>query len=1005
MNATMRFLTVVLMLAAAGTATYTAPREAQGRTCPAPIAPIAGGAGDRTSNGFDDGVRGGEAAYAAGELILLLRPGRTAADLRCVAAELNAVVVAGGAGRHGLAGVPNVALLQLAPGVSVERTAALLERPRYRDLILGAEPNIYQELARADSTSDPNVNDPLMPLQWGVSNAGQVPSKSNDYPGAIGAGWPLLANPFDSTKAKYRYSMRVRQGWALAVRSAWMLSKVKVAVLDNSLTEHPDLEVKVAESGSAIVRDSERGVKVELVAPAGTIRFRTINNMLRNVGDPTRDVRSCEFSWDIPGNQPPDPNRLAQILAQRDAMVCGVPTTTSILTIEGAYSGTFTLTHGGRSTAPIEFSFNGYGNKQTGIDPGGDKLEADYRREETRIAGQLKALFGKLGARNLNIQVRTGAPAADAPWRQEFRIVIEGAGRELGVAASNFVPLNNVFEATVTDAAKQQTVAMVGLRFGEPGGSFKIAYEGVPSAVIPDGASPLQVQNALQVIPALAGKVTVRPVKMGGETMPRLFNVTVDGVVAQTEDAFTVVDRVGGDPRPRATVRSFAPSASETPPAGQVARDAPFVINATGTGTYSTSPAVMRISQNAAPGTWVTDQGLLGRAAVIPGNQAKETGKWPGTAEPFDDHGTMIAGVIAATPNNALGMTGVVGTSTVLLNGLVNAGGKDFDTANLIEYAHSKLKPHVVNLSMGSNPRMLDLDPDDVSDPKATSLVNTAIGDAPAGAQTLFVVAPGNDSADIRRPNVAWEAAKDRAAAAARTAAAAANPPLSPFLLQAKVQDARDAVAYPGTAPCRPLGNGVTVRPVGNQLQATRGGTLSMLQMPNGTYDRGNLLCVAAADWNGHLSSFSNWGPGAVDVAAPGSNIMTTGYGGTYAVVDGTSFAAPMVAGVAALVYYAVPHAQPWLVKCAILSSATSKPLRPPRLTELPFAGQLVDNRLPYASPLTVNGMVQASEAISAAKSLDMRVRRAQDGRGSWPTCVQKRGFFGGWKNTPVLRP
>ena len=85
--------------------------------------------------------------------------------------------------------------------------------------------------------------------------------------------------------------------------------------------------------------------------------------------------------------------------------------------------------------------------------------------------------------------------------------------------------------------------------------------------------------------------------------------------------------------------------------------------------------------------------------------------------------------------------------------------------------------------------------------------------------------------------------------------------------------------------------------------------------------------------------------------------------------------------------------------------SLRTPPLRPPRLTELPFAGQLVDNRLPYASPLTVNGMVQASEAISAAKSLDMRVRRAQDGRGSWPTCVQKRGFFGGWKNTPVLRP
>ena len=115
-----------------------------------------------------------------------------------------------------------------------------------------------------------------------------------------------------------------------------------------------------------------------------------------------------------------------------------------------------------------------------------------------------------------------------------------------------------------------------------------------------------------------------------------------------------------------------------------------------------------------------------------------------------------------------------------------------------------------------------------------------------------------------------------------------------------------------------------------------------------------------------------------------------------------------MVAGVAAMVYSVVPDAQPWLVKCAILSSATSKPLRPANVTQEPFnyLTEIIDLRIkipyPNESPLTVNGMVQASEAISAALHLQTRVAAAQR-TGSWPTCVQKRGFFGGWKNTPVL--
>lgn len=66
---------------------------------------------------------------------------------------------------------------------------------------------------------------------------------------------------------------------------------------------------------------------------------------------------------------------------------------------------------------------------------------------------------------------------------------------------------------------------------------------------------------------------------------------------------------------------------------------------------------------------------------------------------------------------------------------------------------------------------------------------------------------------------------------------------------------------------------------------------------------------VAALNRNGNKASFSNYGVG-LDVSAPGQAIMSTdrtgsnGYAsGDYATVDGTSFACPYAAGVAALVY------------------------------------------------------------------------------------------------------
>jgi thermitase len=60
------------------------------------------------------------------------------------------------------------------------------------------------------------------------------------------------------------------------------------------------------------------------------------------------------------------------------------------------------------------------------------------------------------------------------------------------------------------------------------------------------------------------------------------------------------------------------------------------------------------------------------------------------------------------------------------------------------------------------------------------------------------------------------------------------------------------------------------------------------------------VIAVGAVDSTLQRSSFSNYGP-QVDIYAPGRDILATGKDGNYVRVTGTSFAAPHVAGVAAL--------------------------------------------------------------------------------------------------------
>jgi subtilisin family serine protease len=86
-------------------------------------------------------------------------------------------------------------------------------------------------------------------------------------------------------------------------------------------------------------------------------------------------------------------------------------------------------------------------------------------------------------------------------------------------------------------------------------------------------------------------------------------------------------------------------------------------------------------------------------------------------------------------------------------------------------------------------------------------------------------------------------------------------------------------------------------------------------------YQLENIISVSALDQHGELSSRSN----ETKLAAPGVNILTTALGNEFEVRSGSSMAAAVVSGVAALTLAAHPESSLDQLKTQLLASLDEK--------------------------------------------------------------------------------
>ncbi|MDA0859138.1 MAG: MBG domain-containing protein, partial [Verrucomicrobia bacterium] len=233
-----------------------------------------------------------------------------------------------------------------------------------------------------------------------------------------------------------------------------------------------------------------------------------------------------------------------------------------------------------------------------------------------------------------------------------------------------------------------------------------------------------------------------------------------------------------------------------------------------------------------------------------------------------DSHGTHCAGLIAGVGNNGLGITGVAWSGVqIMALRFIDVTGSTDDNVQCIDYAISK-GAKIINASYGAvyNPNRTEIEA--IKRAENSGIIMVAA--AGNGTDEPYTDQNANQRYDSGEPFTDWNSS-----------------------------GTWDKWHNNDTKPFYPASYSTHTFPRSFFTPAT-------------TITLNNIISVGATDRNDNKPSFSNFGADSVDLMAPGVEMWSTSISGTsnsyYASSQGTSFAAPVVAGALALLIAEYPN-------------------------------------------------------------------------------------------------
>lgn len=301
---------------------------------------------------------------------------------------------------------------------------------------------------------------------------------------------------------------------------------------------------------------------------------------------------------------------------------------------------------------------------------------------------------------------------------------------------------------------------------------------------------------------------------------------------------------------------------------------------------------------------------------------------------PNADHGTHVSGIIGANRANELGILGVSNSVSIMSIRVVPEGDeRDKDVANGIRYAVDN-GARIINMSFGKSYKW---------DKK---VVDEAVKYAESKG-VLLVHAAGNDNINLdveeNYPNRYYD-----------------SPEAEAYQKNNKKPELKDLI----------LAKTNELNSRGQQNNRKTIDALLTVPLDTAKFNlphASNWIEVGASAYKSDedlKASFSNYGKHSVDVFAPGFMINSTTPGSKYEEFDGTSMAAPVVSGLAALLLSYYPELKPSEVKDIIMKSVVKVNHKVKYLNE-----KGVSVRVPFTDICISGGIVNAYNALKLAET------------------------------------